>query len=86
MAELVTEFVTGAQNNSVGKSVGDAGFLQAGTCCKVCPAKLAIVASARCTLLWRVLPLMLHGAPVRSTLQRTTLRTYRLHARLSMPS
>ena len=41
MAELVTEFVTGAQNNSVGKSVGDAGFLQAGTCCKVCPAKLA---------------------------------------------
>jgi hypothetical protein len=37
MAELVTEFVTGAQNNSIGKSVGDAGYLQAGTCCKVCP-------------------------------------------------
>ena len=35
MAELVTAFVTGAQNNSVGESVGESGYLQAGTCCKV---------------------------------------------------
>jgi beta-glucosidase len=34
MGELVTQFVTGAQNNSVGDSVGPEGYLQAGTCCK----------------------------------------------------
>ena len=34
MAELVTAFVTGAQNNSIGQSVGASGYLQAGTCCK----------------------------------------------------
>jgi hypothetical protein len=34
MAQLVTQFVTGAQNNSAGKSVGESGYLQAGTCCK----------------------------------------------------
>lgn len=31
----MTAFVTGAQNNSVGESVGASGYLQAGTCCKV---------------------------------------------------
>ena len=28
MAELVTQFVTGAQNNSIGDSVGSSGYLQ----------------------------------------------------------
>eukprot|EP01052_Picozoa_sp_SAG31_P032370 SAG31_NODE_3543_length_4142_cov_11.404622_3_plen_67_part_00 len=34
MATLVTQFVTGAQNNSVGEVVDSNGYLQAGTCCK----------------------------------------------------
>jgi hypothetical protein len=83
MAELVTEFVTGAQNNPVGESVGTSGYLQAGTCCKVCRSsdKFAIhIAPALCAS-----PSRSHHA-VRSTLRRTISRTFRLPARLLMPS
>ena len=34
MGALVVAMVTGAQNNSVGSSVGPSGHLRAGTCCK----------------------------------------------------